>query len=120
MTAYAQRLIGVKSHYPFADWESEELEQYTPEACAAFAVIFDQLIDRLIAAGELASEDAKLRAFEDAVSETNILNEEDDSLIETGEREALCDLFNQVARAAGLNPEAYADGEGPASLWRDW
>ena len=110
----------MKGQYPFHDWVSEELEQYTPEACASFAAIFDQLIDRLIALGEQASEDAKLRAFKEAVTETNILNEADLSLIETDERETLCSLFNEVALTAGLNPDKYADGEGPASLWRDW
>ena len=120
MTSYAQRLTALKAQYPFDDWVSEELDQYTSEVCAAFTAIFDQLIDRLIAIGEVASEEEKLRAFEDAVAETNILNEEDLSLIESGERDSLCDLFNLVARATGLNPKEYADGEGPASLWRDW
>jgi len=29
-------------------------------------------------------------------------------------------LFNQIAIQAGIDPEKYGDGEGPASEWRDW
>jgi hypothetical protein len=70
--------------------------------------------------GEAASESDKLEVFHEAIVATNALNETDDSLIETGEREDLCELCNIIAVAAGLNPEDYGDGEGPASEWRDW
>lgn len=121
-TPYADKFIPSKQSYPFDRWASDrpQLPQYTLLACAAFTAIFDQLIIELATMGEAASEAAKLQAFEKAVHETNRLYEADFSLIETGEREELCELFNQIARAAGLNPADYADGEGPASLWRDW
>lgn len=75
----------------------------------------------LIALGENAPEDEKLQAFQVAVEALNTLNDETDgSLIETGEREELCDLFNAIAVKAGIDPNQYGDGEGPASEWRDW
>ena len=121
-TPYAEKFTASKQSYPFDRWASDrpQLPQYTPRACAAFTAIFDHLIIELAIIGEAASEPSKLLAFQKAVYATNRLNETDLSLIETGEREELCELFNQIARAAGLNPEDYADGEGPASLWRDW
>lgn len=120
MSDFSQRLLATKSAYPFDRWKESDLPQYTDEACVGFLHIFDELIARLIALGENASAEDKLAAFESAVRALNRLNEKDSSLIETGEREDLCKLCNTIATAAGLNPEDYGDGEGPASEWRDW
>lgn len=120
MSDYRANFDPVVAKYPFLRWQQSGLEQYTPEACAAFAEVFDQLVARLIDIGEQATEQAKLDAIRSAVEELNTLNEEDDSLIETGEREDLCALVNLVASACGLDPKKYGDGEGPASEWRDW
>lgn len=120
---YSQRLKAMKRQFPFKQWRTAEhdgLEQYTKENCAAMAVIFDQLIKRLIALGEEAPEPDKLAAFKAAIEATNDLNEQELNLIETGEREQLCELCNEIARAAGLDPTKYGGGEGPASEWRDW
>jgi hypothetical protein len=120
MDDYATRLAATKASYPFARWAESSLPQYTKEACAQFAAVFDGLIQKLGALGDQAPEEAKLEAFHQAVLALNAINEEDSDLIETGEREDLCELCNVVAVAAGLDPEKYGDGEGPASEWRDW
>jgi hypothetical protein len=41
-------------------------------------------------------------------------------MIETGEREELCELFNLMAVDCGIDPGKYGGGEGLASEWRDW
>ncbi len=115
-----QQIAELREQYPFEQWENSGMEQYTPQACAAFTSVFDQLLDRLKVLGENASEKAKMAAFQEAIEATNALNEEDESLIETGEREQLCELCNLIATAAGIDPQKYGDGEGPASEWRDW
>jgi hypothetical protein len=120
MSDYQERLTVTKEHYPFAGWAESGLEQYTDEACASFVAVFDQLIQKLAALGERAPEQEKLAIFQEAVEALNALNEEDESLIETGEREDLCELCNVIATAAGIDPSKYGDGEGPASEWRDW
>ncbi len=120
MSGYQSKFDAAVSSYPFTRWQQSGLEQYTPEACAAFAAIFDRLIQSLVHAGEDATEQSKLALLQQAVNELNILNEEDESLIETGEREDLCALVNLVTVACGLDPSKYGDGEGPASEWRDW
>lgn len=120
MNGYLKRLVATKEHYPFGGWAESGLEQYTDEACASFVAVFDQLIQRLGELGEEAPETKKIAAFQAAVEALNVLNEEDESLIETGEREDLCELFNVIATAAGIDPGKYGDGEGPASEWRDW
>ncbi len=115
------RLIAeLRAQYPFEQWEDSGMEQYTPQACAAFTAVFDHLLDRLKVLGESATEEQKIAAFQEAIEATNALNEEDESLIETGEREQLCELCNIIATAVGIDPEKYGDGEGPASEWRDW
>ena len=122
MSNYAAVLNATKEFYPFEQWASyEDMEQYSEENCSAAAGIFDRLIVRLIALGKGAPEDAKLAAFKEAVEALNALDEDSGHmLIETGEAEQLCDLCSRIAAAAGLDPTQYADGEGPASLWRDW
>jgi hypothetical protein len=120
MSEYLNKLTATKAQYPFKDWAESGLDQYTEEACAAFARIFDTLIERLISLGEAASESDKLESFHQAVVALNELNESDESLIETDEREQICELCNVIAVAAGMKPEDYGDGEGPASEWRDW
>ena len=120
MDDYLGRLTESKSAYPFAQWARSGLDQYTDEACASFVAIFDQLIEKLWALGEHASEPEKLAIFQEAIEALNALNAEDESLIETGEREELCELCNLIATAAGIDPRKYGHGEGPASEWREW
>jgi len=120
MQDYLNKLKAAKADYPFKRWCESGLEQYTPEACAAFTKIFDKLIADLGKLGVNADDDAKLAAIEQAVLALNDLDDEDERLIETDEREQLCDLVNTIASAAGLDPKDYGDGEGPASEWREW
>jgi hypothetical protein len=117
---YRRRLVKTKERYPFARWAASGLEQYTAEACRLFTAVFDELIEKLGALGEHAPEGEKIAGFQRAVEALNALNEKDESLIETGEREDLCELCNLIATAAGIDPREYGNGEGPASEWRDW
>ena len=121
---YKARLLEVKGNYPFDDWQTYKdngLEQYTKENCEAARRILDTLLSNLIALGEDAQEENKIQNFQVAVESLNSLNDKTDgSLIETGEREELCELFNLIAVKAGIDPSIYGDGEGPASEWRDW
>lgn len=120
MNTHAGSLDAVRANYPFRRWAESGLEQYTAQACAAFSEVFDKLIDELVRMGPAATDELKLAAFEKAVIALNTLNDADESLIETGEREDLCELINVIASAAGLDPSKYGDGEGPASEWREW
>lgn len=121
---YQNKFSEAKKTYPFDQWRAsydDGLEQYTQENCDKARKIFDDLIDGLVAIGQDASEEKKVALFEKAILATNELNSEcEDSLIETGEREELCELTDKIAIACGLNPEKYGDGEGLASEWREW
>ena len=128
---YSEQLESTKQHYPFSKWRSlffpdpeddgsEGQEQYTEENCNAAKIIFDNLINGLITIGENSSENEKVALFKTAVESLNDLNDKVDDLIETGEREDLCDLIDQITIAAGLNPADYADGDGIADEWRNW
>ena len=102
------------------DQEIEGMEQYTQENCDAAKSIFDNLISGLKSIGENAPEKEKIKLFQTTVLSLNELDDRIDGLIETGEREDLCELIDQITIAAGLNPENYADGEGLADEWREW
>ncbi len=122
--SYASDLEATRTAYPFDKWQEgfeHGLEQYSQENCDKARSIFDSLIADLVALGAEASESEKLLKFESAVLALNDLDEElDCGFIETGEREDLCELCNVICEAAGLDPDKYGDGEGPASEWREW
>ncbi|MBJ7898319.1 MAG: hypothetical protein GC158_00040 [Cyanobacteria bacterium RI_101] len=128
--SYENDLLQIQEKYPFSQWKTYAevgedgeagLEQYTEENCDAAKKILDTLISDLVLLGEAVSEAEKIQKFQVAVQALNRLNDETDgSLIETGEREELCELFNLIAVKAGIDPSQYGDGEGPASEWRDW
>ena len=82
--------------------------------------ILDRLIENLIKIGPQASESEKVNQFKVAVESLNKLNDEIGDLIETGEREELCELFDQIAEAAGFDSKKYGGGEGIADEWRNW
>lgn len=122
--SYSEKLIKSKELYPFKYWRENyyeyEMEQYTQENCDAAKQIFDNLIDKLIKAGENEEEEKKIKLFETAIKELNKLSDIVEALIETGEREDLCKLIDKITIASGLNPKDYANGEGIADLWREW
>ncbi len=120
MNAYTEKLNATKETYPFARWRTafdHGLEQYTEENVGEAQAIFDTLISDLTDLGEQAPKEQKIALFQKAIEATNELQED---LIETGEREDLCELTNRITLACGLNPSEYGDGEGLASEWREW
>lgn len=120
MSDGTRSLMAAKDRYPFERWQSGGLPQYTAEACASVQAVFDQLIQKLIQLGNAGPETAKVQFFRESVEALNELNAQDDGFIETEEREELCELYNVIAVAAGIDPEKFGGGEGLASEWRDW
>jgi hypothetical protein len=126
---YKEKLEATKASYPFNHWremffpedeDDEGMEQYTPENCDKAQAVLDNLINQLVLLGENADEADKVELFKNAILQLNDLNDSIDGLIETGEREDLCELLDTITVACGLNPKDYADGEGIADEWRDW
>jgi hypothetical protein len=120
--SYADRLNRWRNNLPFSDWRTNfelGLEQYTQANCDQAERILKELVDGLIEVGETAPEATKVSLFKSAVEALNLLNAQT-NLIETGEREELCELFNLVAVDCGIDPSKYGSGEGLASEWRDW
>lgn len=117
-------LEGCKSHYPFPKWRRNNIEhgmqQYTQENCEAIELIFDELIADLKMLPSEASAEDKVILFKYAILATNAMNNRIGGFIETQEREDLCELFDYISIAAGLEPEEFAKGEGIASEWREW
>lgn len=95
------------------------MEMYTEEVCDEAQAILDRLIEALIQLGEEAGESEKLRHFEACVTALNELDERE-GIIETGEREDLCELIDIIGTEAGIDPNKFGDGDGIASEWRDW
>jgi hypothetical protein len=117
---YSRKLSDAKKYYPFDRWASSGLDQYSGQTSASFAAIFDHLIEKLATLGEHAPESQKIAAFKEAVQALNHLNEQGEGLIETEEREDLCELCDLIATAARIDPTKYGAGEGVASEWRHW
>ncbi len=118
---YPHKLLATKKDYPFEKWlaysEGDDgMEQYTRPNCEAAATILDDLIEALIELGENATEDEKLALFQVAVESLNSLNDST-GLIETAEREELCELLNEIGRTAGIEVD---EEEETITQWRDW
>lgn len=128
---YQTNLEATKQFYPFAEWEknfypdpedkeSGIKEQHSPDNCKRAKDVFDKLIGDLIAIGKDAKEKDKTELFKIAILSLNMLDNEIDNFILTGEREDLCDLFDRITIAAELDPKNYANGDGIADQWREW
>ncbi len=111
-TDYGRRLVATRSQFQFQDWPAH--------ARPAVSGVFEQLVSDLIAAGETATEQEKLKCFTRAVAALNEIDRKDHTVIETSEAEQLIDIGNVIARAAGLDPRKYGAGEGPLSAGRNW
>lgn len=131
--SYSEKLEASKNRHPlyicrknnsFNGWRyylKHLLDKYREENCNKVQAVFDSLISNLIALGEGAEEAQKLEKFKIAVLSLNELNDSTDgSLIETGEREELCELFDLIAKAAGIESSKYGAGRGITCQWRDW
>ena len=116
---YEQGSLDTKKLYPFEHWRGYELEAYTDANCDRAKQIFDDLISKLVMLGESAGDDDKVACFKFAVLALNDL-ESTTYMIETGEREELCELIDAITVAASLDPEDFGDGEGMADEWRSW
>ena len=108
-------------YLPIKNWIEkfeDGLEQYTVENCERADKIIKSLVSELDKAPDL-NETTKVNLIKKAVLDFNKLNEElDYCFIETGEREELCDIFDNIAEIVGIDTQKYEDGI--ASEWRDW
>lgn len=91
---------------------------YRPADIQRCGEVIDTLFEDLLQVPATEGREAAiLAAVKDAVLALNALNEDcSGNLIETGEREALCDLIERAAREAGL-PESDQD---ITEAWREW
>jgi len=120
--AYADRLNSQRSNFPVAKWRTageRGWELYSKDKRDRAESNLHELIDGLIHVGEEAPEAKKVALFKKTVEALNELNDETE-MIETGEREDLCELLDQIAADCGIDPGKYGNGEGLATEWRDW
>ncbi|MDG1101445.1 MAG: hypothetical protein P8N29_09575 [Saprospiraceae bacterium] len=83
-------------------------------------MVFDELIaDLKVLPNESTVED-KVYLFKYSVLANNTMDARIDDLIETGEREDLCELMDQISITIRLELEEFANGEGIASELREW
>src|SRR5262249_39076471 len=101
---YADRLNSQRSNFPVAKWRTageRGWELYSKANCDRAESILHELIDGLIDVCEAAPEAKKVALFKTAVEALNELNDETE-MIETGEREDLCELLDQIATDCGI------------------
>ncbi len=117
---YQDNLNACKKSYPFEFWGEFHAEggAYSPEICEMMENIFDTLISALINLGKDAEPSEKVKLFKLTVERLNVISKTQPELIETMEREAYCDLFDEIAVACGIDIRQYDDGI--ASEWREW
>lgn len=120
-TESLSELQSILKFSPIKNWiekYEDGLEQYTPENCKKGEEIISNLVQKLEQNNNLNNND-KVDLIKSSVLEFNRLNDSlDGCFIETGEREELCEVFDNIADSVGINIQKYEDGI--ASEWRDW
>ncbi|MEN0049879.1 MAG: hypothetical protein AAF806_22650 [Bacteroidota bacterium] len=119
------RLVLSKS--PILNWVRYEEDEYywdiySAENCDEAQQILVRLVDQLEANKSL-TEPQKIDLFKACILELNEYNgKTGGGFIETVEREELCDFFDNLADAAGIDVLSIADGYamGIADEWREW
>jgi hypothetical protein len=111
----------IKNNLGLMDWTEKAedgLIQYSKKNCKkAEAIILDMI--KSLEQTTLNELTAKEEFIKQGVLALNKFNDSlDGEFIETGEREELCELFDNIADAAGLDLQNYPDGI--ASKWREW
>lgn len=109
------RLLDSMQGYMQSFEEAGDEAPYGAADIARCAAILDAFVARVGAAG--ADGDRIMAAVRDTVLGLNDLSDEADSLIETDQREDLCEFIALAARAGGLQVEAGAD---ITEEWREW
>ncbi len=108
---YKERLEQVKTSYPFKTWRgyfNDGMTQYSKANCDGAVEIMDTLISNLAKAGLRAKQDLKIKLIEKAVIDFNYLDGmTGQTLIETGERDELGQLFDKIAKLAKIDLEQF-------------
>lgn len=133
---YSEKLILIKETYPFDKWRidvyphGEDESIFTPEQyecglilreiCNKIQKIMDIFIAKLIEVGEDASPKVKEKIFEIIIKVINQVNNSYKySLLDTNEREDLCELFSIICETVGLDENKNYNGDITGN-WRDW
>ena len=108
-------LVSMKEYMEFCQ-DGGKSPGYTEADIARCGEILDEYIDRLSQVDD-PDTGAILLYVEKVVRDLNELNDECNySLIETDQRELLCDFIEKVAQEAGLEN----DGTDITEEWREW
>lgn len=106
---------------PIRGWTSkleDGLLQYTKFNCQRAIAIIESLV-RVLESNINNPKEEKIEYIKNAVIQFNHLNNELNGVfIETGEREELCDIFDNLADAVGIDTLFYEDGI--SYEWREW
>ena len=116
INAIRERLLdGIRS-YMLAGEAHGDYDRYTEAEIARCAAIVDAYLAKV--EGPAKGNPAKIMAaVEEAILTLNALSAEFESLIETDQREDLCELIELAAHESGLHIEP---GEDITEAWREW
>jgi hypothetical protein len=96
------------------------LYQYSEENLLRVDAIFIKLIDEIIEMKGKVKEELIIEKFKTAVNELNLLNAETgEVLIETSERDDLCEVFDKIAKSANINCDQF-EHKDITYKWREW
>lgn len=114
-------LQSIKKNLSIKHWNEkyqDGLEQYTPQNCKKAETIFSNLLDSLETNKNLP-ELKKIELIKLSIIQFNELNNSlGGCFIESGEREEICDIYDNIADVIGIDSMRYEDGI--ASEWREW
>lgn len=104
-------LESLRTKRRFSIWKGDRPDK----AIASCRKVFREAIDGLIALGPQPKKRAVAPVIRRCVEQLNLLDEQYDGFIETGERDELCGEINEMLYVAGLR-----GCDGMADRWREW
>lgn len=123
--SFDDQIKEIRKRYPFERWHQMHLEDkstpHTREVCTYARQLMDDLLSIMESSGVESSEEEKKKHIGKTVILFNELNDKCGSeLIETMEREELCEVFDLLGVAYKMDFSAYDDGDDITSDWREW
>lgn len=123
--SFDNQIKEIRKRYPFERWHQMHLEDkstpHTKEVCTYASQLMDDLLSKMESAGVGASDEEKKKHIGKTVILFNELNEKCGlELIETMEREELCEVFDLLGVAYKMDFSSYDEGDDITSDWREW
>nr|WP_321228142.1 hypothetical protein [uncultured Psychroserpens sp.] len=117
---FSKKILSFKLKTPTIEWRIRKNSgdnNFTDKGIDEIEVLLKNYVDILIKAIEKKNASVIYNSIKKVVKNISKINDENNFMIETIEREELCDFINNIVRQTGLNIDEKVD---LTEEWREW